>query len=464
MTPPARARRGALWEHPAYAGTIPWGTGCWRRRWEHPRARGGAPDFITLVDGAAVRSPRTRGCSVSRCRRTSCGRTVPAHAGVLPGYRSPARIRWHGPRARGGAPLTGSEPRYERLRSPRTRGCSPSISDRGERHDTVPAHAGVLPPPTIAACEAGHGPRARGGAPDPEPRGVGSRSTVPAHAGVLPTWAHQWDPSVDGPSARRGAPAPPTRPGTGRRNGPRARGGAPVASPGVVVATLRSPRTRGCSYHDAFIERWGPTVPAHAGVLRLHTESSGLQQHGPRARGGAPRPPWRSMHQITRSPRTRGCSHLRRQRPVPGRTVPAHAGVLPSTTAAPCSGPDGPRARGGAPACAWVPSWIVSRTPRTRGGCSGIRRHRRAARSTVPAYAGVLPSPPYRARVGRHRIRRMPGEGEQEGETETHADQGDGVMVDRQVVSWCASGSITRGFSVDWGAGDRSVGEIRLRR
>ena len=187
-------------------------------------------------------------------------------------------------------------------------------------------------------------PRTRGCTGHPD-RVVGAVEIVPAHAGVY----------------RRTRWMGPRRP-----NRPRARGGVP----GLSV----NPET------DAAI------VPAHAGVYRSVCPTPIRSANRPRARGGVPTGPAIMRPPQASSPRTRGCTVVRREQVLRPHIVPAHAGVYRSPAIPSASGGHRPRARGGVPQQQLFQLAMYRSSPRTRG-CTGRGLDDVAARRIVPVHA-----------------------------------------------------------------------------
>ncbi len=164
-----------------------------------------------------------------------------------------------------------------------------------------------------------------------------------------------------------------------------------------------SPRTRGSSGNGFPGPVTDGVVPAHAGVLRSSSAASRSASCRPRARGG---PPYLGLLRIPwdgSSPRTRGSSHRHLPRADRRRVVPAHAGVLRGSRWPPTAPGRRPRAREGPPDNLATRMTTAQSSPRTRGS-SEVRVHVVLVVQVVPAHAGVLP------RTGRwsRRRRRRP--------------------------------------------------------
>ncbi len=182
------------------------------------------------------------------------------------------------------------------------------------------------------------------------PRGVGLPADVlPAHAGLFPA----------------AAPRP-----SSRLCPPRARGAVPSSTTPPACADASSPRTRGCS------------LPRHDG--------GGLDLGPPRARGAVPPPRRRRNPSCMSSPRTRGCSHGEIGVGVVESVLPAHAGLFPPQSPKPPPKAGPPRARGAVPAWCERVAGEHGSSPRTRG-CSLLRRRLRPVRRRPPRARGAVP-------------------------------------------------------------------------
>ncbi len=129
---------------PAHAGMFPGPRGWSGSRRARPRARGDVPREVQQDRRLRASTPRTRGCSRTPVVAGVAGLLDPAHAGMFPPTGPPGRVRRPRPRARGDVPRPGTSPRAGRASTPRTRGCSATISkiERAEQLD--PAHAGMF--------------------------------------------------------------------------------------------------------------------------------------------------------------------------------------------------------------------------------------------------------------------------------------------------------------------------------
>ena len=169
-------------------------------------------------------SPRTRGWSLTPCRRARRDRGAPRARGDGPARSTPAPSGDCSPRTRGWSRSGRREP--GRRAAPRARGDGPSATcSRRREHLVLPAHAGMVPAtPTIRRP---------------------MRLVLPAHAGMVPCRDRS-------PRLRRSAPR-------ARGDGPRRRGpssayrvlpahaGMVPARHGARARGLRAPREHGGS-------------------------------------------------------------------------------------------------------------------------------------------------------------------------------------------------------------------------
>ena len=197
-----RAGRGLL---PAHAGMVP-GRSWWKaRRTPAPRARGDGPDCRAGSTPSGSCSPRTRGWSRPGKRHRHHHVLLPAHAGMVPGWRRSGGVRGTAPRARGDGPPHPAPPTPGR-RSPRTRGWSQVGYEVEDDQRLLPAHAGMVPASGHPPPHAEAAPRARGDGPghtlsdqrrrvcSPRTRGWSVIDVprmrrivlLPAHAGMVP--------------------------------------------------------------------------------------------------------------------------------------------------------------------------------------------------------------------------------------------------------------------------------------
>ncbi len=157
------------------------------------------------------------------------------------------------------------------------------------------------------------------------------------------------------------------------------------------ITYVSSPLTRGC-FRDCQPGRGLPLVlPAHAGVLPVNAEGSGVCTGPPRSRGGASRSEARRWSGSSSSPLTRGCFRRRVRRSEQADVLPAHAGVLPPRTGSRWWRPGPPRSRGGASEAARDHRHARPSSPLTRG-CFPAAVGGQADQGVLPAHAGVLPS------------------------------------------------------------------------
>ncbi len=130
-----------------------------------PRTRGDGPCISQLCNGPEEASPHTRGWTHDALHRTARAGGFPAHAGMDPSWRGPARRpRWL-PRTRGDGPCAAAVKRAPGRASPHTRGWTRRIALRARRADGFPAHAG-MDHVLVAVRPVGRGlPRTRGDGP-----------------------------------------------------------------------------------------------------------------------------------------------------------------------------------------------------------------------------------------------------------------------------------------------------------
>ena len=153
---------------------------------------------------------------------------------------------------------------------------------------------------------------------------------------------------------------------------------------------MSSPRTRGCSHARQERPPWESVFPAHAGVFPDNRCRVAGERRLPRARGGVPGLGVPVYKAAPSSPRTRGCSHGTHTPLVTLSVFPAHAGVFPCWSSGASSGICLPRARGGVPASFVMNVSYSSSSPRTRGCSRTIFRIVRVDQ-VFPAHAGVFP-------------------------------------------------------------------------
>ncbi|SHK39378.1 hypothetical protein SAMN05421803_11916 [Nocardiopsis flavescens] len=172
---------------------------------------------------------------------------------------------------------------------------------------------------------------------------------------------------------------------------PRARGDGPLARPGPDRRLVCSPRTRGWSHHGGWIWRPARLLPAHAGMVPEALQPQRCAIPAPRARGDGPCCPKTCRAAACCSPRTRGWSQRRILQRAHDVLLPAHAGMVPSWRVHCWSQYPAPRARGDGPGLRFtVYCWRVC-SPRTRGWSRGIRGGEER-KALLPAHAGMVPA------------------------------------------------------------------------
>ena len=130
-----------------------------------PRARGDVPAAIIGLLVGPPFSPRTRGCSSVPGGVYIRHRVFPAHAGMFPRFPSWCQSCYRFPRARGDVPPMRRKPRLRRRFSPRTRGCSSGRIKKSPSSRVFPAHAGMFPVACERDTPLSGFPRARGDVP-----------------------------------------------------------------------------------------------------------------------------------------------------------------------------------------------------------------------------------------------------------------------------------------------------------
>ena len=216
---------------PAHAGMVPAGAHPPSRGRGAPRARGDGPETNAIVTFELRCSPRTRGWSLGDLAGHLMTSVLPAHAGMVPRTRSTRRWARRAPRARGDGPIRTPSAAPGRRCSPRTRGWSHHLADLVREGRVLPAHAGMVPPPSWRRSGRSSAPRARGDGPprcvtassnkacSPRTRGwspavrarPGAAPVLPAHAGMVPWRLRREFTSGERPvrpthSTRRSAP------------------------------------------------------------------------------------------------------------------------------------------------------------------------------------------------------------------------------------------------------------------
>ncbi|CAL2060941.1 protein of unknown function [Streptomyces murinus] len=128
-----------------------------------------------------------------------------------------------------------------------------------------------------------------------------------------------------------------------------------------------SPRMRGWSRLAGVQQAVVLVVPAHAGVVPSSSRRRGVIRRGPRACGGGPIADAPSGLIDLWSPRMRGWSLGLQVLAAEGCVVPAHAGVVPGALPRAGRRSRGPRACGGGPA-EWTQQAVqLLWSPRMRG-------------------------------------------------------------------------------------------------
>ncbi|CAN3979351.1 Peptidase, M20A family [Kitasatospora purpeofusca] len=130
---------------PAHAGLVPCGSRGSGGGLPAPRACGvGPPELVSAIT-PVVCSPRMRGWSRGRARRTRPPALLPAHAGLVPSRRAGATAPGAAPRACGVGPPEDAAPRQRTTCSPRMRGWSRHRDRLANQCGLLPAHAGLVP-------------------------------------------------------------------------------------------------------------------------------------------------------------------------------------------------------------------------------------------------------------------------------------------------------------------------------
>ena len=380
---------------PAHAGVIPAPAGHRAASSRRPRTRGGHPPLIKRIPAGFGSSPHTRGSSGHAVGLVGPGRVVPAHAGVILHRGQPCPVPGRRPRTRGGHPRRNSPFASCRMSSPHTRGSSACCLTAGPRRRVVPAHAGVIPRARCCAAACSCRPRTRGGHPTPWVDFAPGDRSSPHTRGSSSIALRKQPPQAVVPAHAGVIPR--------RRRlrrvvtcRPRTRGGHPIVTADAGIAPLSSPHTRGSSPPGLRLPLDRPVVPAHAGVIRSSTSTVCPGIGRPRTRGGHPRSRSNSVTMALSSPHTRGSSRGARGLRGSHPVVPAHAGVIPPTPARWRCWPGRPRTRGGHPSPTTAPSARRASSPHTRGS------------SPTPRHLGVDPpsSPHTRGSSLRHALRR----------------------------------------------------------
>ena len=174
---------------------------------------------------------------------------------------------------------------------------------------------------------------------------------------------------------------------------PRARGDGPMADGVALFHAKLPPRSRGWTLIEADQIPADTASPALAGMdptrSRLPTSTASF----PRARGDGPDKPIDQPLVQLLPPRSRGWTHIRKNRPIPDHASPALAGM----DLQPCLVADSrlrfPRARGDGPVRAGYFTPTKRLPPRSRGW-TRPRRLLHADEAASPALAGMDPAPP----------------------------------------------------------------------
>ena len=130
---------------PAHAGMDPHPASRGARRPGLPRTRGDGPYSCISAGGPDWASPHTRGWTRIRDRVPACRRGFPAHAGMDPSDAPQSLASTGLPRTRGDGPgpsITTCRPSWA---SPHTRGWTRTAVQQDTRRDGFPAHAGMDP-------------------------------------------------------------------------------------------------------------------------------------------------------------------------------------------------------------------------------------------------------------------------------------------------------------------------------
>ena len=232
--------------------------------------------------------------------------------------------------------------------SPRTRGWSQFLDAEQRHRQVLPAHAGMVPRSPGGSSSCSSAPRARGDGPLDARIHVVANQCSPRTRGWSRTWS--WFP-FPVPVLPAHAGMVPSRPARTRtpRSAPRARGDGPPLDTLPHVRHRCSPRTRGWSRGVLDPHQHADVLPAHAGMVPSTSSSSGTKRSAPRARGDGP--PGNSAAAAPRlcSPRTRGWSPVRAHRPYGAGVLPAHAGMVPPHRPGRGRWGRAPRARGDGP-------------------------------------------------------------------------------------------------------------------
>ena len=164
-TSPSGVKSQAPSGFPAHAGMDPRWTTRRISSPRFPRTRGDGPSSHVLGKMREWVSPHTRGWTVFGHEEPQPRRGFPAHAGMDP-LPVPEVVPPVGfPRTRGDGPESRPSQRMAGAVSPHTRGWTPEGRRRHEARRGFPAHAGMDPAISSAACRAARFPRTRGDGP-----------------------------------------------------------------------------------------------------------------------------------------------------------------------------------------------------------------------------------------------------------------------------------------------------------
>ncbi len=356
-----------------------------------PRPRGDGPENkIFQRDHHAV-PPPTRGWSRDQMAGCDGGDGSPAHAGMVPLLSFLAYIMRGFPRPRGDGPdLTGSIYAQTTVPPP-TRGWSPRNIGWLSAGNGSPAHAGMVPVREPHRPVALRFPRPRGDGP------IGQRGLC--LPGEVPPPTRGWSQSplcetvrVRGSPAHAGMVPPGNIAGSAAHWFPRPRGDGPATghSDGRMVAV--PPPTRGWSISTSVRAPIPSGSPAHAGMVPLLNNLSGLRARFPRPRGDGPclQSPSASMQGVP--PPTRGWSLKSRLSTPPGPGSPAHAGMVPWRKSRSLAWCRFPRPRGDGPLYPAPRDRSLPVPPPTRGWSLNYD-NQLADYQGSPAHAGMVPPP-----------------------------------------------------------------------
>ncbi len=170
---------------------------------------------------------------------------------------------------------------------------------------------------------------------------------------------------------------------------PRARGDVPAFVGSTRSLDGFSPRTRGCSQAAHKHQGFFTVFPAHAGMFLSLRQREFICEGFPRARGDVPIREHSFSRKRSFSPRTRGCSLIRRTARTLIGVFPAHAGMFPGRQLMLNLMLSFPRARGDVPVSESVSTNNSLFSPRTRG-CSELWGVQRGSSVVFPAHAGMF--------------------------------------------------------------------------